>query len=187
MQRPRSWLLLSLVLVGAAARLIPHPPNFTPIGALALFGGAAFADWRAAFAVPLAAMFVSDLALGAIAGDWGIAFHTNMPAVYLAFVINVFLGMWLLRRRSVSRVVGVSIVGAIQFFVITNFSVWALGNCYPKTWLGLVECYVAALPFFQNQLFGELAFAGVLFGSLALAERYMPAFRAEPADIAPNP
>jgi hypothetical protein len=187
MKRPRSWLLLSLVLVGAAARLIPHPPNFTPVGALALFSGAAFVDWRMAFAVPLVAMFGSDVALGAIAGDWTITFHTNMPAVYLAFIINVVLGMWLLRRRSLLRVAGVSLLGALQFFVITNFSVWALGDWYPKTPLGLLECYIAALPFFQNQVLGDLAFAGILFGSLALAEFYVPAFRNPVAEVGTNP
>lgn len=177
MQRTRLWVALGMILAAAAARLVPHPPNFTPIGAMALFGGATFADWRLAFAVPLGAMFVSDIALGIMAGDPSITFHLHMPFVYLAFAVQVVLGMVFLRRLSVLRVGSVAFAGALQFFVLTNFAVWAVGNWYPKTWAGLAECYVAALPFFQNQLLGDLFYSAILFGAWAVAERLMRALR----------
>ncbi|MCS7237505.1 MAG: hypothetical protein NZ899_04455 [Thermoguttaceae bacterium] len=181
MQCARLWVALGMILAAAAARLLPHPPNLTPIGAMALFGGAAFSDRRVAFGIPLAAMFLSDVALGLLAGDLRITFHPHMPFVYLAFAIQVVLGMVFLRRLSVLRVGTVAFAGALQFFVLTNFAVWAIGNWYPKTWAGLAECYVAALPFFQNQLIGDLGYSAVLFGAWALAERFLPA--AHPAEL----
>jgi hypothetical protein len=159
------------------SRLIPHPPNFTPVGAVALLGGAAVSDRRLAFGLPLAIMLVSDLALGVLAGDLSITFHHTMPVVYLAFAINVCLGMRLRQRRTVPRLVGVTLAGALQFFILTNFAVWALTPWYAKTWVGLVECYLAALPFFQYQLLGDFAYVTVLFGALALAEWAIPAVR----------
>lgn len=180
MQKARFWIIGGMIVAAAAARLIPHPPNLTPVGAMALFGGATFGPSWVAFAIPLAAMFVSDLALGALAGDFSITFHLHMPVIYLAFSINVILGVIFLRRVSAVRVGAVALGGAIQFFVLTNFAVWAVGTWYPKTWAGLVECYVAALPFFQYQLIGDLGYTAVLFGAWALAQRILPV--PKPAD-----
>ncbi len=181
MRRAHFWVVVGFISAAAFSRLIPHPPNLTPIGAMALFGGAAFGWTWAAFALPLGAMLLSDVVLGALAGDLSVTFHPHMPVVYLAFVINVILGQLLLRRPGVVRLGAVVSVGAIQFFVLTNFAVWAIGSWYPKTWEGLVACYVAALPFFQNQLLGDLAFSAVLFGAWALVQQTIPALR--PAQV----
>lgn len=161
MNKTRSSVLAGMILAAAASRLIPHPPNFTPIAAMALFGGACFSDKRAAFLVPLAGLLASDLVIG---------FHKLMPMVYGCFVLIVCLGFWLRRHRSVWRVAGVCAASAVLFFVLTNFAVWAFGALYPKTAAGLLECYVAAIPFFRNMLLGDLFYAGVLFGGFALAE-----------------
>ena len=150
-----------MLLAAAASRLIPHPPNFSPIAALALFGGAQFADKRLAFLVPLAAMFLSDLFLG---------LHSLIPVIYGSFALIVCLGFWLRRRQNVWAIGGTAIVGALLFFVLTNFGVWALGQMYPKTPAGLLDCYVAAIPFFQNTLSSNLFYAALLFGGLAIAE-----------------
>jgi hypothetical protein len=157
-----------MTLVAALSRLIPHPPNFTPIGALALFGGACYADRRAAFAVPLAALFLGDLVLG---------FHALMPAVYGSFALMVVLGFWLRRHRSLLPITVATLAGSILFFVITNFAVWAIGDGYPKTWEGLALCYVAAIPYFQNTLLGDATYALCLFGGLAVAEHAFPKLR----------
>jgi hypothetical protein len=169
-----------MILAAGASRLIPHPPNFAPIGAMALFGGACFADRRAAFVVPLAAMLLSDLVIGLLSGNLAMGLHRLIPVVYGSFALIVCLGFWLRRRRKVVPVGGAALASSVLFFALTNFGVWALGSLYPKTWDGLVACYVAAIPFFHNTLLGDAVYTAVLFGGLALAEKGLPALR-EPA------
>jgi hypothetical protein len=166
---PRIVVLTTLIVLAALARLVPHPPNVTPVGAMALFGGACLADRRLALLVPLAALFVSDLFLG---------MHVLIPVVYGSFAVNVLLGRWLRLRRTVVNAAAVTLVGSVQFFVVTNFACWVLW--YPHTAEGFATCYVAAIPFFQNTLLGDAAFATALFGTLAVAERGFPTLR-EPA------
>jgi hypothetical protein len=180
MYRIRFLVLAGMILAAGASRLIPHPPNFAPIGAMALFGGACFASKRLAFLVPLVAMFVSDMAISLLSGDLSLGLHRLIPVVYGSFALIVCLGFWLRRRRKVVPIAGAALASSVLFFVLTNFGVWALGSWYPKTWDGLVACYVAAIPFFQNTLLGDAVYATVLFGGLALAEKGLPALR-EPA------
>jgi hypothetical protein len=163
--KPRAVLLLAIVFGAAALRLLPHPSNFTPIGALALFAGAHFDDKRWAFIVPLAAMFLSDILIG---------FHTGMPIIYAAFAIIVCMGFLLKQKKAALRVTGASLAAATFFFVVSNFAVWAIDGLYPMTFQGLVTCYVAAIPFFQNWLMGTLFYAAVLFGGFALLEAKLP-------------
>jgi hypothetical protein len=170
MNKPRFLFLAGMVLTAAFARLIPHPTNFTPIGALALFGGASFTNKRTAFLVPLGAMLLSDLVLG---------FSFITPVVYTAFVLIACLGLWLRQRKTGSRVGLAAIAGSLLFFVLTNFGVWAIGTFYPKTWMGLADCYLAAIPFFRNTLLGNLIYSALLFGGLALAEKHFPRLRGE--------
>ena len=163
--KPRTKLLIGMILAAVAMRLLPHPSNFTPIGALALFAGAHFDDKRWAFIVPLAAMLLSDLVLG---------FHGQMPIIYAAFVVIVAMGFWLKEKKSAVNIAGASVVAATFFFIVSNFSVWAFDGLYPTTLQGLVTCYVAAIPFFQNTLLGNLFYAAVLFGGFALVEKKLP-------------
>jgi hypothetical protein len=169
--RPRLLALTLMVAAAAAARLLPHAPNFTPIAALALFGGAKFDDKRLAFAVPAAAMLLSDLVLG---------FHASLPAVYLAFALVVGLGLLLRGRERLISISAAVLTGSAAFFIITNLAVWAIGSMYPKTTAGLVDCYVAALPFFRNELAGDGAYALLLFGGFALLERRFTPLRRAP-------
>ena len=154
-------MLVTMILAAAASRLIPHPPNFTPIAAIALFGGAQFASKRAAFLVPLAGMFLSDLVFG---------FYAITPVVYGGFALTVCLGFWVRQHRSVQRIAFAAVASAILFFVLTNFGVWAMDHLYPKTIAGLVDCFVAAIPFFRNMLLGNLLYSALLFGALAFSE-----------------
>ncbi len=173
MNKTRFSVLAGMILAAAASRLIPHPPNSTPVAALALFGGASFAGKRAALSMPLAGLFLSDLVLG---------FCTITPVVYASFAAIVGLGFWLRRRQNIWRLAFASITGAALFFALTNFGVWALDSLYPKTWTGLVDCYTAAIPFFGNTLLSDLFYSALLFGSLALAEKRWPAL----AETAPS-
>lgn len=182
MYRIRFLVLVGMILAAAASRLIPHPPNFAPIGAMALFGGACFASKRLAFLVPSAAMLLSDLAIGLLSGDLSLGLHRLIPVVYGNFALIVYLGFWLRRRRNAVPIAGAALASSVLFFVLTNFGVWALGSWYPKTWDGLVACYVAAIPFFHNTLLGDAVYSTVLFGGLALAEKGLPLLREpEPA------
>jgi hypothetical protein len=158
----------ALIVVAALSRLLPHPPNFAPIGAIALFGGAMFRDVRLAVAVPLAAMLLSDAALG---------FHPMAPLVYLAFGLTVLVGVWVGRRRSALRVAAGALCGSVLFFLVTNFN-FAYPEShvlYPRTWAGLLTAYAAAVPFFRNTVAGDLFYALILFGGFAVLERLLPA------------
>jgi hypothetical protein len=164
--------LLSAVAGAAALRLVPHPPNFSPIDAMALFSGAYLGRRWLAFAAPLGALLLSDLVLG---------FYPGMWVQYLAVVLVVLVGWTALKRVSAARVGGAAIASALLFFMITNFGTWALSGMYPLNLGGLVACYVAAIPFFQNTLAGDLFYSGLLFGGFALLERAMPKLRHQPA------
>lgn len=172
----RLLLALALIVIAAALRIAPHPWNFTPIGAMALFSGALVRDRRLAFAFPLLALFVGDLFVG---------FYklSVMLLVYASFLLSVLIGRWLKDHRSLGRISGATLLGAIQFFLVTNFAVWWLLNSYPKTPAGLTACYLAGLPFFWNTLAGDAFYCAVFFGAFALAERFVPILR-EPAAAA---
>lgn len=163
--------MATLVLGAAILRLLPHPPNVTPVAAMALFGGAHFDRTSRAFAVPLAAMFISDALLQWLFG-WG--FHGQMVVVYLCFVATVGIGLLLRRRVSVLSVAAAAFSSSTLFFVTTNLAVWAAGSLYPHSAAGLLSCYVAALPFYGLTLAGDLFYTAVLFGTFALAERRFP-------------
>lgn len=162
---PRFWFLTFLVFVAAAVRLIPHPPNFAPIAAMALFGGAYFNKKSFAFAVPLAAMFLSDAIIG---------FHSSMWIVYVSFALIVLIGIVLLKKVNVKNVIAASVTASLSFFIITNFGVWAFGTMYPKNFAGLIECYIAAIPFIQNTLIGDLFYSGIMFGIYEFAKSKIP-------------
>jgi len=179
MLNKRFFVILGIILSAAAMRLVPHPPNMTPIAAMALFGGAYFANKRMALLIPLAAMYLSDLVLGLFVYDFGF-FHGFMPFVYAGFVMTVCLGFLLRRRLTPLMVGGGALTGSVMFFIVTNFGVWLVGNLYPKTLAGLAGCYVAAIPFFRNTLAGNVVYTLVLFGGFALAQRYLPVLRGEP-------
>ena len=175
--RTPSWigaLPYALIFSGAALRLIPHPPNFAPIAAMALFGGAVLPGlW--AFAVPLAALILSDAVLG---------FYHVWAWVYGSFVLIVLIGMALRRRRTVLRVAGAALASSVVFFVLTNFGEW-LGPLYPHTLAGLRADYVAAIPFFRNTALSDLVYALAFFGIFESAAHFARP-RAERLTSAPH-
>lgn len=158
------------ILVAALLRLVPHPPNFTPIGAIGLFAGAYLGRNAVAFAVPLGALLLSDLVLG---------FHDTMIFVYAGAALSVLIGWVLAGRVSALSVGAGALASAILFFLVTNFGVWLSGSLYPPTLAGLAACFAAALPFFQNTLAGDFFYSALLFGGFALLERSLP--RLQPA------
>jgi hypothetical protein len=167
--------ILAAILAAAALRLVPHPPNFTPIGAMALFSGAQFGRRGAAFVAPLAALLLSDAVLG---------FYHGMATVYFTTGVIVMIGWWLASRRPAWRIVAASVAGSILFYVVTNLGMWLFSGIYPRTLIGLEACYIAAIPFFQNTLAGDLFYTALLFGGFAIAELLIPRLRTERAQTA---
>jgi hypothetical protein len=161
--------LLTAVVTAAALRLVPHPPNFTPIGATALFSGAYFGRRGLAFVAPLAAMVLGDAVIGFYSGFW---------ITYLAVALIVLVGWLALSRISAVRVGVAALASSVLFFLVSNFGTWALSGMYPHTGGGLAACYVAAIPFFQNTLAGDLFYAALLFGGFRVAELLLPRLRA---------
>jgi hypothetical protein len=164
----RTLLALALILLAAALRIAPHPWNFTPVGAMALFSGAVLRDRRLAFFFPLLALFLGDIFIG---------FHKLIPIVYASFLVNVAIGLWLRDRRTVARITVATLLGAIQFFIVTNFAVWQFLSGFPHTASGLAACYIVGIPFFWNTLAGDAVYATLFFGGYALAERILPVLR----------
>lgn len=174
---PRVLTISGLVLLAAASRLLPHPPNATPLLAVGLFGGAYFTDRRWAFLVPLGAMAISDVGLWMIEG-YGLL--TPMRAVVYACLLAASgIGIWGLDRVSTTRIAGSGLGACVLFYLVTNFAVWVQGSLYPLTAAGLLECYVAALPFFKNTLLATGGYALALFGTFELAKLRFPVL--EPA------
>lgn len=174
MNKHRIIALTILILAAVLLRFLPHPPNFTPIAALALFSGVLFRDRVMALAMPIGVMLVSDLFLG-----W----HNTIPYVYVAFALMVFLGRSIRNQATVGYIAGGGITGALLFFLITNFGVWISGTMYPATWEGLIAAYVAAVPFLHNMILGTLFYSAVFFGAFHLAERLVPSIRDESGHI----
>lgn len=174
----RMALFSGIVLAAAIARLLPHPPNVTPIAAMALFAGAYLTNRRFAFAFPLAAMLLSDLALGYFVYGGKSLLHSQ-PVVYVCMLCTVGMGTLISNRRSPVQVGSAALASSILFYIVTNFAVWAGGHLYPHTGAGLAACYVAAIPFFRNSVMGDLSFAALLFGGFALLEKRLPSLREE--------
>jgi len=161
MKEKFSKLINPSIIIGMAvlSRLIPHIPNFTPIGAMALFGGA-YLDKRWAILLPLVAMFFSDLFIG---------FYSPavMVSVYGSFVLIGLTGLWLRKRKNPRNVLFAALSSSILFFIVTNFAVWAAGS-YSRGLDGLLTSYIMALPFFRGTLFGDIFYTAVFFGGYEL-------------------
>jgi len=151
-------LAMSLVALDIVARLAPHAPNVTPVAASALFAGMVLRSRALALAVPLAAMLVSDLVVGAY--DWRI-----MGVVYAALALPALLARWGRALRPVVVLVPLVLASSLLFFATTNFAVWAFSGMYAHDLDGLVLCYVAALPFLYNTVAGDVLWTTLLFGS----------------------
>ncbi|MCX6706364.1 MAG: hypothetical protein NTV24_04685 [Candidatus Woesebacteria bacterium] len=160
---------VSFIVIGALARLIPHAPNFTPVAAMALFGGTHL-NKKQAFIVPLLIMFISDLFICFDSLEMRIF-------VYGSFLITVLIGIFLKGRINFKNIILASLISSILFFVITNFAVWAFTPLYLKTFAGLVSCFTMALPFFRNTLLGDLFYTGAIFGSYSLANSWYYKYR----------
>lgn len=172
-------VLSAMILAVALTRLLPHPPNFSPVEAMALFGGAHFARKGLAVLVPLVALFVSDLVLGLVLGGEYFQYFVSAGflLVYACIAGLAVMGFRLRGRVSATRVAGFGIAGSLLFFAVTNFGVWFGSPFYPQTAAGLAAAYTAGLPFLGNSLLGTLFYSTLLFGGYALLKTRIPALR----------
>lgn len=166
MNNRRTSIMIALTLIVAAVvlRIMPHPANFAPVAAVAIFGGAVlprkFALW-----VPLAAMAASDMVIG---------FYSIMPVIWACyFLIALASSLWLQKPNLVKGAV-LTLGASVGFFVITNFAVWATSGMYDHTLAGLGQCYVMALPFFRNTLLSDAAYTSALFAAYSLTRASVP-------------
>jgi hypothetical protein len=157
------------VLAAIVLRVLPHPWNATPVAAMFLFSGATFRNKRDSLLFPLAALMISDYAV--IHFLWGGRYAWFTPYTWTGFLLVGLIGWALRRKLSVLGVLGASLAGSVVFFLVSNFGVWMGWKMYPATVGGLIDCYVAALPFFRNTVLGDLAYAGLMFGTYAWARR----------------
>jgi hypothetical protein len=161
---------LTFIVIGAVARIIPHAPNFAPIGAMALFG-AAYMNKKQAFILPILAMVLSDFVIG----------FDSIPMrliVYGTFIIMVLIGLWLKSHLNAKNVIFSSLSASCLFFITTNFAVWAFGSMYPHNFGGLTESYFLAIPFFRNTVMGDLFYTGAFFGGYEFLKNFSNVGRA---------
>jgi hypothetical protein len=148
LMRDKIVLPILIIILGVLMRLIPHMPNVAPITAIALFGGM-YLDKKYALIIPLIIMLISDFFLGS---------HDTQLFVYFSFLLSGLLGLWTRSHKTAGRILVTTLVASTLFFLITNLGVWLVGHIYPRTKEGLLECFVMALPFFRNTIFGDLLY-----------------------------
>ncbi len=178
----RFSVVLTLILLAAATRLVPHAWNFAPMGAMALFGAAHFEQKRYAFIIPILAVWLSDLFLNNVIYQqyyptftW---FGEGIAYLYGAYILMALVGTQLFKKAvNVPLVFGGAISSSVLFFLISNFGCWIGSTMYSQDLTGLIACYTAGIPFFQGTLIGDLLFSGVLFGSFALIQSRLPQLR----------
>ncbi|MFM7015504.1 MAG: DUF6580 family putative transport protein [Bacteroidota bacterium] len=165
-------IISGIILLGALSRLIPHPMNFTPIAAMALFGAAVLNDKRLAILIPFAAMFISDILLQLVNGT---GFHNQMILVYGCTIFSSLIGFQIREQLQFKNIFLGTLAGAILFFITTNFGVWILGY-YGYTMTGLVNCFAMAIPFFRGTITGDLFYSLFFFGCYSLVKSRVPVY-----------
>ncbi len=164
-------ILAVLIALGVAGRLLPHPPNFTPMAAIALFAGFIFIKRYMAVVAVISTMLLCDyFAFGSLSVSW--FGSKSMFVVYLALLFPIVFKNFLQKKLGVLRIFGAALASSSVFFLATNFAVWAFSPMYEKTFEGLVLCYTMAIPFFQNTVAGDLIWSGVIFGTYFLLRNY---------------
>ncbi len=179
----RFGVAVLLVLFAALSRLIPHLPNFTPIGAMALFGAAYFSNRIVALAIPLISLWISDLLLNnlvySIYFDGFVWFHSGFYWSYGSIILIGILGHFILKKVRLKNVLLASLSASMLFFIVSNFGVWMTGFLYAKDFAGLITCYVAGIPFFGNTIMGDLFYSALLFGSYEFMQNRISALQLE--------
>ena len=166
--------IISLILFASFSRIIPHMPNFTPIGAIALFGGAYLKNRYHAFLIPMISLWLSDLILNNFIFSFYSEFTWFYPGFlwqYASFILIIVIGYLFLKKLNFKNVFITTVLSSLLFFIITNFGVWISGSMYTLDFQGLITCYTMALPFFKGTLLGFMCYSTLLFGVLEFSKR----------------
>lgn len=178
MNKKRFLVLSGFILIAALSRMVPHPYNFAPIGAMSLFGAAYFSDKKFSFLLPLAAFFVSDILVNNILFasfyDGFVLFTPGFYWMYGSMALIVLAGIFILKKVNLKTVIAGSFSASIIFFLVTNFGAWLGSPMYPQTLSGLLTSYGAGIPFFHYTVAGDLIYSGALFGAFEYARRKIP-------------
>ena len=179
MNKKSILIVTGFIVFAALTRLLPHAYNFTPLGAIALFGAAYFPKKKWALIIPILAFWISDLLLNNfIYSEYydGVTLLTSgMLYIYGSIAMIVILGYYILTKITVGRVLGGALGAAIIFFIVSNFGVWISGSMYPMTFEGLLACYTAAIPFFHYTIAGNVVYCAALFGAYEWIKASYPA------------
>lgn len=181
----RFSVISMIILLAAMSRLIPHPPNFAPIGGIALFGAAYYGKRYWSFIIPIVAMWISDLVLNNVVyGQYFerfVWFYSGSIFTYASFALIVLLGMFTLKKVRIFPLMATALSASVIFFLVSNFGVWFSSGMYPQTLVGLQACYIAGILFFWNTLLSDVVYTGVLFGAFELLQYRFPALRLQEA------
>ncbi len=162
--------IISIILLAAASRLIPHPSNFAPLGAMALFGGFYFTKKWQAFLITITAWWLADLFLNNLVYSFMFKEFTWLSQSFITVAIAIFaiilISKIVIKKADAQSVILASVLSSIAFFVITNFGTFL--QYYPKNSNGLMAAYTAGIPFFTNTLLGDLIYTTILFGAYHL-------------------
>jgi hypothetical protein len=181
----RFSVIAGLILMAAFSRIIPHMPNFSPLGAIGLFGAAHFSKKWQALLIPIAATWLSDLFINnVIYGQYYPKFTWFSQGFYWTYgtyLLITIIGFFIFRKSvTAPKVLGGALVSTVLFFLITNFACWpttATNPTYTQDFSGLMACYAAGVPFIKGSLLGDLFYSGVLFGAFALLQQNVPSLR----------
>tara|TARA_A100000164_G_scaffold316154_1_gene296074 strand:+ start:217 stop:777 length:561 start_codon:yes stop_codon:yes gene_type:complete len=169
------YFVLGLILIASFARIIPHYPNFTPLCAIALFGGKYFNNKYLAYLLPLLALWFSDILINNFVlsnyFDGFTLFYSGFYWQYGSFILITLIGRKTLNNLSFARLLGIGISSSLLFFIISNFGVWISSSFYSKDIFGLATCYIAAVPFYYGTLTGTIFYSFFLFGSYEFLSR----------------
>ena len=171
----QTGVLSIIILLAAFTRIMPHPPNFSPMAAIGLFGAAHFAKKWQAFFIPLIGIWISDLVINnyvySISSSNFVWFYSGFYWQYISYILIIFAGLFIFNRGiSLTKMFGGMISSSGIFFLVSNFGVWAGGTMYPKNFGGLITCYVAGVPFIHNTIISDVLFTTVLFGTYYLLQ-----------------
>ncbi len=174
-----NWIFVfTLIVMASLTRLLPHPPNFTAIGAMALFGGAALSGKVLKTVLPLIALFISDVIINntlySSLNEGFTFFYTGAFWTYLSIGLIAISAPYLVKKLSASNVLKGSVLASLLFFIVSNFGVWISGTLYPLNAGGLISTYTAAIPFFANTLISNVLFSALLFGGFYLVDLKFP-------------
>jgi hypothetical protein len=177
----RFFVLAALILLAAFSRVIPHPVNFSPLGAIAIFAAAHFNKRWQILCIPILATWLSDIYINNVIYSryyptftW---FYEGFYFTYLSYILIAIFGLLLFKKLNFKRIL-IGILGSsVIFFIVSNLGCWVGNSFYPQNFSGLISCYIAGIPYITGTLLGDIFYGLILFGGFSIAQNQLPALR----------